>query len=464
MRARRWLTLTVVGATAFTLLVSVTSVVRFAYRSPSLHVAVETAAAMVSLLAAQLMYGRFRRSLDRRDLVLMAALVMFAGSNLLFSAVPAMANLGAGSFVTWAPAVGGGLATALLAAGGFAAPHSIRRPVEASRRVILLCLIALALIALATVLTRAWLPQAIQANLSPEAGNRPRIVGDPAVLVLQLVGMALFAVAAVGLAREAERRRDPLMLWFAIGAALGAFARLNYFLFPSLYSEYFYTGDVLRLGFFAALLVGGAFEIRIAQRELEHAAVVNERRRLAREIHDGVAQDLAFIVQQARALEARNGDSRAVADMTTAARRALEESRGLIDELVRPTDEPLGIALARVADQAAGRWGSTVQTATIDGLALSAPMREALLRIVGEAVTNAARHAQARSIRVELAERPELEVTIIDDGIGFDPSTVQQHDGHLGIVSMRERAEQVGARLRVRSRPGEGTEIRVVLP
>jgi signal transduction histidine kinase len=463
MRARRRLTLTVVGATAFTLLVSVTSIVHFAYRSPSLHVSVETAAALVSLLAAQLMYGRFRRSLDRRDLVLMASLVVFAGSNLLFVAVPAMANLGSGPFVTWAPTAGSVLATALLAAGAFAPPRSISRPVEAGRRVILLCWIALALIGLVTVLARDWLPEAIDYGLSPEAATRARIIGDPVVLGVQLVSMALFAIAAVGLAREADRMRDPLMLAFAIGATLGAFARLNYFLFPSLYSEYFYAGDVLRLGFFAALLAGGALEIRIAQRELEHAAVVTERRRLAREIHDGVAQDLAFLVQQSRALQARNGDSQIVAEMTLAARRALDESRGLIDELVRPTDEPLAAALARVADQAAGRWGSTVQTAAIDGLALSAPRREALLRIVGEAVTNAARHAHAGSIRVELAERPELEVTIIDDGIGFDPSTVQQ-DGHLGIVSMRERAEQVGAGLRVRSRPGEGTEIRVVLP
>lgn len=96
MRARWWLALVVVGAIAFTLLVSVTSLVHLAHGSPSLHIAVETAAALISLLAAQLMYGRFRRSLDGGDLLLTAALVLFFGANLLFSAVPAMANLGPG--------------------------------------------------------------------------------------------------------------------------------------------------------------------------------------------------------------------------------------------------------------------------------------------------------------------------------------------------------------------------------
>lgn len=105
MHPRRWLVAVAGGALALTLLVSVTSVVSFAYRSPSLHVAVETAAALISLLAAQLTYGRFRRSLDRRDLLLMSALVLLAGSNLLFSAVPAITSFDSDSFSTRALAL-----------------------------------------------------------------------------------------------------------------------------------------------------------------------------------------------------------------------------------------------------------------------------------------------------------------------------------------------------------------------
>ena len=221
---------------------------------------------------------------------------------------------------------------------------------------------------------------------------------------------------------------------------------------------------MLRLGFFVALLAGGAYEIRGAQRELERAAALHERRRLAREIHDGLAQDLAFIAQQAEALSARNGAPQATADIATAARRALDESRAVIAALVRPTDEPLEQALARVAGEAAGRWGGRVESRAVAGLELAAPAREVLLRIVGEAVTNAARHGRAQRISVELAEQPQLQVRIADDGVGFDPATLEQHGGRHGITGMRERAEQIGGRLRVHSRPGEGTEIVVVLP
>ena len=99
----------------------------------------------------------------------------------------------------------------------------------------------------------------------------------------------------------------------------------------------------------------------------------------------------------------------------------------------------------------------------VDGIELSAPTREAVLRIVGEAVTNAARHGKAKHIRLELDERPELQVRVADDGVGFDPAQ-QDLAGHHGIVGMRERAEQVGGKLHVTSRPGEGTEVVLVLP
>jgi len=254
-------------------------------------------------------------------------------------------------------------------------------------------------------------------------------------------------------------------MWFAIGATLGAWARLNYFLFPSRYSDFFYTGDVLRLGFFVALLIGGAREIRIAQRELEQAAVMDERRRLAREIHDGVSQELAFIVQQGGELAARRDAPPVIGEMVIAARRALDESRGVIAALARPTDEPLATALTRVAQDVAGRWGATVQTDVTTGLEVPAPTREALLRIVGEAVTNAARHGKADTVVLELRAEPGPRMSIRDNGRGFDPdSPGRSEGGGRGIIGMRERAEALGGQLHIASRPGEGADIVVVLP
>ena len=465
MRIRVWLGIAVAGALALTLIVSVTSLVSFAYRSPSLHVAVETAAALISLLAAQLMYGRFRRSLERSDLLLTGALVIFAGVNLLFSAVPAIANADADRFATWASALAGLLGVTLLALGAFATSQSVRRPGPAVRRLAAFCVLALAAIAAFAAAANAlgWLPLAIDPTLSPDSSSRPRIVGSPILLGLQLVVMSLFALAALGFARLASRRQDMLMLWFAIGATLAAFARLNYFLFPSRFSDYFYTGDVLWLGFFIAVLIGVAYEIRGSQRELEHAAAIEERRRLARDIHDGVAQDLAFIVQQTRALE-REGANPVMTEIAGAARHALDELRGTIAGLVRSTDEPLELALTRVALDTAGRWGSEVQPLMTEGIVVPAPAREALLRIVGEAVTNAARHGQAQHISIEFTDRPHLLLRIADDGIGFDPSSLNGHMGRHGIAGMRERAQGIGAQFDVQSRPGEGTRVVVTLP
>lgn len=100
----------------------------------------------------------------------------------------------------------------------------------------------------------------------------------------------------------------------------------------------------------------------------------------------------------------------------------------------------------------------------MDGVEVSPAAREALLRIVGEAVSNAARHGQAGRIGLELTDSPHLLVRVSDDGVGFDPGAVDGLGGRHGIVGMRDRAGEIGARLHVASRPGAGTEIRVTLP
>jgi signal transduction histidine kinase len=456
------LLLAVGAATLLTVLITLTSAVRLDYRSPPLHVAVETTAALVSLLAAQMMYGRFRRSLDRGDLLLASALALFAASNLLFSAIPAAAD-GFGPFATWTSAAGSATATAVLAVGAYAPRTPLHRPAMATRQAAGLCALALALIALAGMIAGDALPRAIDPGLAPpdaSIGN----VGPAAMIVVQILLCVLLATAAAGFTHRAERIDDPLTVWFAVGAALGAGSRLNYALFPSLYSDYFYTGDVLRLAFFVALMLGGAHEIRVAQRELERAAVFGERRRLAREVHDGIAQELAFIVQQGDHLAGKPGAPEVFSEITTAARRALDESRSVISVLSRPAEEPLGTALTRLAEDTAGRWGTEVNADTEQTLEVPVPAREALLRIVGEAVTNAVRHGGARTIHLRLRADPHLHLSIDDDGSGFDPAAVATRHGGHGITGMRERVEELGGELLIASRAGEGTQVSVVLP
>ena len=462
--AYRSVILTAVLSACFTLAVSVASVVSFAYRSSALHVAVETAAALISLLAAQLIFSRFRRTLELRDLALATSLFVFAVANFAFSAIPAIAEQAGTPFATWAPVGSRLFGAALMAFAAFAPAHPLRHPSRDARRWLASSLVILALIGVTAGVGSGSLPEAIPPGLSPESSARPRIVGNPVVLAVQLVVMSFFAAAAVGFARRAQRYRDPLILWVAIGATLAAFARLNYFLFPSLYSEWFYTGDVLRLGFFLALLLGGLAEIRVTQKAVAAAAVMDERRRLARDLHDGMAQDMAFIVQHGRRMAERDGAPSGLRLLVQAAQSALDDSRHAFAALMLPVDEPLAEALERTATEAAGREDAQVEVDASLPVEVPGETREALLRVVREAVTNAARHGNARHIRIALSESGPLTLCVRDDGCGFDPDAAAQRPGHLGLTSMRQRVEGVGGQFRVRSVPGEGSEVEVILP
>ncbi len=462
--AYRAVILTAVLSACFTLAVSVASVIKFAYRSPALHIAVETAAALISLLSAQLIFERFRRSLELRDLALATSLAVFAFANFAFSAVPAITGAAGTPFATWAPVGSRLFGAGLMAFAAFAPARSLRHPKRDLRRWLGGSTLVLVLIGTGAGLGADMLPEAIPPGLSPEGSARPRIVGNPIVLGLQLVVMVLFAVASIGFARRAQRTGDALILWVAIGATLAAFARLNYFLFPSLYSEWFYTGDVLRLGFFLALLIGGLAEIRLTQRAMAAAAVLDERRRLARDLHDGMAQDIAFIIQHGRRLAERPTAPPGLDLLVSAAESALDDSRHAFAALMRPVDESLAEALERTATEAASREGVAVQFDAPVDIDVPEVTKETLMRVVREAVTNAVRHGRAENITIALREARGLLLSVRDDGTGFDPDGVAPESGHLGLTSMRERVASIGGEFRLTSVPGMGTEIEIMLP
>jgi signal transduction histidine kinase len=447
-----------------TLLVSVLPLVHFAYRNLSLHVATETAAALIALVAAQLVHGRFRRTAELRYLALSAALATLAVANLGFSAIPAIAEADGGPFATWAPAGGRLLGSALFTAAAFLPPRPLPRPTRSTRRMIGACALALAAIAVAVALAGDALPAAIEPGLSPESSGRPRVVGNPAVLVLQLGLVLLHAAATVGFARRADREKDDLAHWLAIGATLGTFARLNYFLFPSLYSPWFYVGDILRLAFYLVLLVGGARELRRMQRKLADLAVLEERERISRELHDGVAQDLAFIVQQSRHVSRSAEPLLGLQRILTAAQRALDESRHAIAALSHPVDKPLAEALAAIARDAGGREGCSVALDLAPDVAVSPATHEALLRVAREAIINAARHAGAATIRVELNDEPQVRLCVTDDGKGFDVAATLQAGAYHGLAGMAQRVRAIDGEFSIDSGPGKGTRLTVLVP
>jgi signal transduction histidine kinase len=342
------------------------------------------------------------------------------------------------------------LATAAFAAGGFASERRLPNPLRAAGLGVASCIWVVTGAGVCFAVLAGDVSAGFPAWLSPESADRSLLVGNPAVLTAQLVGVILFGVAAFGYLRRGEGGRDGLMQWFGAGATLAAFASLNYLFFPSLYSEWVYTGDFLRLGFYLLVLVGTGREIQTYWHRLADAAVYEDRRRIARDLHDGLAQELAFIAAETSGPASK------------AAERALDESRRAIAALTRAVDEPLDVALVQAAEEVAHRVGTQVRFEGQQVAGVPGETREALIRIVREAVTNAARHGGAERVRIELENGEGLRLVIADDGTGFVPGAPRA--GGFGLVSMRERAEALGGSFCLESEPGGGTAIEVVLP
>ena len=434
----------------------------FAFDAPQAHVVIETSAGLIALLVSFIVLGRFLQTGRLVDLVLAAALAVLGTTNLFFSAIPSAAGADYGAWSTWVPLTGRLLGALGIGASAFVGDIRIRRPSAAVAPVAASCLAALTTIAVVFAFLAPSLPRGIDPALSPTSDDHPLAVGNPALLTIEVVLMLVFAVAAIGFYRRAVREQDPLMGWFAVASVLGAFCNLNYFLFPSLYSEWLYSGDYLRIAFWLVLLGGAANQIQRYQTGLANTAALEERRRLARELHDGLAQELAFIATQTRWLSRRIGDAKGVDQLVVAAERALDESRSAISALTRPLDEPLDAAVAQAAEEVAGRVGVRLKLSLEEGIEAPAATREALVRIVREAVSNTARHGQAKMVTIELAGGDGIRLRVGDDGIGFDPHT---RDGPgFGLTSMEERTRALGGELRVISAVGSGTEIEVVLP
>jgi signal transduction histidine kinase len=464
LSTRVWIAAVAACAGLLTLLAGVTPVIDLAYESAPLHVAVETAAALISLLAAQLILGRYARGVQLADLLLGAALTVIAFGNLALSAIPAILDDERGPVGTWAALVVRTIGAALLALAAWSPPRPVRHPARAARLTALGGGSVILAVVLAVAAAGAVLPSAVPEGLALDGPSGPRLDGNATVIALQLASTLLFAVAAGGFARRAERTGDTLFLWLAIAATLGAFSRLNYLVYPTLGTSWFFTGDVLRLACFLALLAAGVQELRWTQRRLADAAVLLERQRIARDIHDGVSQDLAFIVQQGRALRRRLGPVPGIERVIAAAQHGLDESRGAVATLVQPPSQPLSEAVAWTAREAAEREGSTVDTALVADVAVPASTQEAMLRVVREAVINAARHGRARHITVELRDEPTLCLSVSDDGAGFDVARAALAPGHHGLRGMAQRVQGIGGELSIDSEPGRGTQVRVTVP
>jgi signal transduction histidine kinase len=460
-RGRRVVGIAIAAGLLATLAVSVLPSLDFAYRNDEANVAIETAATLVPALAALLFGGRAVRAGSRTDLILACSLTLLTATNLFFSVVPAITDDTPGQFSTWATAVGRLTGAIGFAVAALVPDRRIARPRRALASSLLWTVAAVGLIAVFAALLGDELPRALDPDLSPGNADEAHIAGNGFVIALQVVILFLYAAATLGFLLRAERERDGLLLWVALASGLGAVARLDYLLFPSLFPEWVYVGDIVRLISYIALLVGIGREVLTYQRRAADAAVFEERRRLARDLHDGLAQELAFIRSEGARLSGTTDPT--VLRMATAAERALGEARMAISALTTPLDEPLEVTLRKAAEAVALRMGAAVEVECTGTPQLTTAARQALERIVREATANAVRHGQAETLRIHIEANARLRVAIVDDGRGFDTARDRRPES-FGLVSMRERAEALAGELNVRSQPGEGTTVEVTLP
>jgi len=303
----------------------------------------------------------------------------------------------------------------------------------------------------------------------------------PVLVAMQgLIGAAFLAAAALAHRsyRRTGRSGDALL---AAGLLIAAASQVHGAIHPGGYASMVTTGDLLRLAFYGVLLAGIVTDSRDDLRELNEAhaevqrlaegqaasAQLEERARIAREIHDGLAQDLWYAkLKQSRLapLLASDGDSRVLSEeVSDAIDAALAEARRAVVAM-RPGAEAgqLLDMIGRQVEDFSDRFALRAEISTSGPVPEMEPRAQAeVLRIVQEALTNVHKHADATVVRVGLETGKDLAVTIADNGRGFRPDVAT---GGFGLESMRQRAVLIGATLTINSEPQDGTRIELVVP
>ena len=196
---------------------------------------------------------------------------------------------------------------------------------------------------------------------------------------------------------------------------------------------------------------------------------MKERNRLARDLHDSVTQALygVTLYAEAAARQLLSGDTDLVSEhlceIRNTAQESLREMRLLIFELRLPMLKTEGLASALQArlEAVEGRVGLETNLEVQGDGHLSPEVEEGLYRIAQEALNNSLRHAHAQTVSVLIRQDHRLvTLSVVDDGIGFDPETVEEQGG-FGLRGMEERAVRMGGSLTISSSPGEGTSISV---
>jgi len=422
---------------------------RSTYELPQVRLVLDTAVMLAAAIVALLAGIRFSVDGRRLDLFLCGGFTAVAASTLAFAIAPVLGGQPLHRTETWA-GVGGRLFAALLIA---AAPFSKRRT-SARGRALGEIVVAVALV-LGLCYGIARQASGALPPLSNHAGT-----DQPLLVMGSLSAQALLSlVAMVGFGLRFRARRNDLDRWLCLGATLALFAELHYVFTPLLSSRYVSQGDFLRLLSYGVLLVGVWRAIRFAE---FGRAVAEERARVAREIHDGLAQYLFAVSTHASMLENGADPERTLKQLKEAAAAAQQEARFAVLALSSAGGSaPFDSALRRYVDFLTADGRLEVDLDIQDGIRLAPDEQIEVFRIVQEGLANARKHAQAGRAEVRIVERAgERFVTVVDDGSGFDEHEIAAGQG---LKNMRARAASIGGGFRLISAPGRGTALEVVL-
>jgi signal transduction histidine kinase len=425
---------------------------------PSLQPAAATVMTLCGLAAAWLLQEQFVHTRRLSDLLILAAVATVGLLNLSLHMVPASLGIDSTSQLLAAQVWG------QLFVGGFLAAAVLARPdrlvLRARSPVMVLITIGGVAIGLAAVCGVTFSSAVAGPVVShPTIASGP--AGHPVGLAVTLLAVGLMSLAAVRLSAHRAPSDVPVRI---VGAAVALLAAGSTYqlLSPLPASRQVSLAEVP--GFAAsALLLLAAWRYEPQTRaRLARAAALAERRRVAQDLHDGLAQDLAYIAAHGSAIAAGVGNEHPI---VVAARRALSISRSTISTLSDPAGASTAEALEAVAGDLHERFGVAIAVESQLQDDLSPEEREQVSRIAREAIANAARHGEARNVVVSLTRCERAVVLrIVDDGRGIRDRDGQTAREGFGLRSIRQRAHDLGGFMVIHQPRFGGTQLEVVFP
>jgi signal transduction histidine kinase len=420
---------------------------RDAYELPQLRLVLDTAVTLAAAIIAVLAGIRFTVEGRRLDFMLCGGFFMAAASTMAFAVAPVFGGGTVGKNEAWAGVAGRLLATSLIAAAPFTRGRILGR-----QRALRWSLLALVVLEVAIWL----LARSVSVGMPALIGGEDQ----PLLLVVMLALQALLSlVALIGFGLRFRNYGDDLYRWLGLAATLALFAELHYVFTPAVSSSFVSQGDFLRLTSYGVLMAGVWRAIRFAE---FGRAVAEERARVAREIHDGLAQYLFTISTHASMLEAGNAPEGSVRQIKAAAGLAQQEARFAILALSSASgNAPFDVALRRYVDVLTADGQLDVELEVDPGLSLAPDEQIEVFRIVQEGLANVRKHAGASRAWVLIGQRGmERLVVVQDDGEGFDADA---DSAGQGLTNLRARAAAIGGVFSLRSIPGRGTALEVTL-